>query len=344
MLIGKSGKCKKSSIVLSDKPSMDFITLIRFNKPAYQPGDTVRFLVFALDYDTKPYKFNEISVDVLNSRDKVIRTFNKTPKDFKFNSSFEIPNEANSGEWKLHVRINKIPVITKKIFHIQNVVDNRVKVFIEVPSKVSIYQNEVTVNVFAKHFTDMYASGKAKVTAKFLVPMIDFALAEKTKVVKLSGPSNAVSFNFKQDFNINILSDDSKISFEVEFTDDLSGNSYAESREIDLSSGGKYEIRLNSQPFLPGFDHEITINLFTLDGQKITQSMKVSMELKYSNSDVKYLKDDILQNGKVTFTLQPPENAREISMKLTAGDSNKRVTIVAVADQDFFEANLITKL
>lgn len=58
VLVGKPGECRKSSIVLKKMPSKNYITLVRFNKPVYRPGDTVRFLVLVLDYDTKPYEFS----------------------------------------------------------------------------------------------------------------------------------------------------------------------------------------------------------------------------------------------------------------------------------------------
>lgn len=324
---------------------MDYITLIRLNKPIYQPGDTVNFLVFALDYDTKPYKFNEISIDVLNSRNKKIRKISESPNDFKFNSSFKIPHESGSGEWKLQVRINKTPVITRKIFRVQKEVDNRVKIFIDVPSKVSFNQREVTVKVSAKHFTDMYASGEGKIEAEFSNPWVDDVLAESSKTFKLAGPSASVSFNFIKDFGMNFLSEDSFLNFKVSFTDDLSKNNYEESRKIELLPGGMYEIRHNNRRFLPGFDHKFTVNVFTLDGRLIKdQAMKVSMELTYSNNINNYLKDGILENGEVSFILQPAHDAREISIMLTVGDTSKRVTIEAVAEKNVFEANFVTEL
>lgn len=350
MLIGNEEKCKKSSIQLSEKPLKDFITLIRLNKPVYQPGDTVKFLILALDYDTKPYMFNEIQVEFFNSRNKKIKTFSETSNDFKFNSSFEIPYEAKFGEWKLHVYIKKAQrsIVTKKSFHIQNVKEeNLAEVFIEVPSKVSINHREVTLNVFAKNSTYGYASGNANVTARFLMQSIDFDYMTegKTKMIRLSGQSKNVTFNFKEDLNINALLNDHKIVFDVVFTDDLTQNDYNKSRKIDLTTGGMYEIRHNENRFLPGVEHKFTVKVFTLDGKLIDeQAMKVSMKLKYSNSNVQYLLDGILHKGEVTFTLQPPENARDFIIDLIAGESIKRVKIEAIVEEDFFEAKLVTKL
>lgn len=345
VLVGKPGECRKSSIVLKEIPSKNYITLIRLNKPVYRPGDTVRFLVLVLDYDTKPYEFNELTVDVLNSRNITLKSFTSKSKDYKFNSTIEIPDEANVGEWKFHVRVNGDSIITEKSIHIENEPKRRVGIFIEAPSKVSIRHREFSVNIFAKHFTGVYASGDAEVHAEFFSTYLKLVLSKKIFNLKLNGRTNQLTINFERDFDVNSLIVDSKINIKVKFIDSLSKSTYEDSITIDFLSGGKYEIKHNGHQFLPGFDRALTVRVYTLDGHHITnKAMKVSMEAKYSNSDVLHLKDGILKNGEVKLMLNPTKEATDISVKLTVDDTEKVFRIMATNDPHFFEINLLTKL
>lgn len=282
---------------------------------------------------------------VLNSKNIKIKNFTSESKDYKFNSTIEIPDEANVGEWKFHVRVNGDPIITEKSINIDNEPKRRVGIFIEAPSKVSIRHREFSVNIFAKHFTGVYASGDAEVQAELYSTNLDLVLSRKIFNLKIIGRTNPLTINFERDFEVTSMIVDSKINIKVKFIDSVSKSTYEDSITIDFLSGGKYEIKHDGRQFFPGFDRALTVRVYTLDGHHImNKAMKVSMEAKYSNSDALHLKDGILKNGEIKLMLNPSKDATDISVKLTVDDTEKVFRIMATNQPDFFEINLLTKL
>lgn len=342
MLLGNGADCKKSVISLKEGAPREYVTLIRLDKPIYKPGDRVRFLVLALKYDTKPFTIDYINVKILNSRGKVVRTFNKSPKDFKFDGSFIIPYEAKADKWTIQVELSKNQLVTTKTFYVEREPDSRVKVFLEAPSKVSIYDRQVSVNVFAKQYTGVFASGTATVNASITSMDDDDILAEGTKNMNISARDNQVTFNFKRDLGINIISDEYRIIFSVKFNDGLTQSSFeAENNRTILTAAGKYMLKYNNKPFHPGHKHELVVKVHTLNGSLIAdQAMKVDM--RATCDQTKYFRTEILKDGAVKFILNPLAT-KFIDIELETDDSKENFRLEASKDEDFFEIRIAEK-
>lgn len=342
LLIGDGVNCKKGVILLKENAPKDYVTLIRLDKPIYQPGDKVRFLVLALNNDTTPFNFEHINVKVLNSRGKEVKTFNASTKAFKFDGSFEIPDEAKSETWSLKVNINKNKLVTTKSFEVEKEPDNRVKVFIEAPSKMSIFHHELSINVFAKHYTGVFASGRATIKAEVLTTDgDDDRISSKKKTAPLNGRYNEVLFSLKKDFGISILASDVKIVITVIFKDDLTGNEFLTSKEVYLTISGKYILKYDSKPFHRGHEHELIVKVHTLSGNLIAdQAMRVDMIAKYSHDPRKYHRFEVLRNGAVKFILNATQVTDFIDIELKKDNCQENFRIRATVEEDFFEISL----
>lgn len=313
--------------------------------PVYQPGDNVRFLVLALTYDTKPFIFDDINVKVFNSQNKETRAFRESPKDFKFNGIFKIPHVADTGKWTIKVEINKNHVTTKKSFNVKIERPSLVKILMEVPSKVSIFDRKVTLNISATYFSKVYTSGIANILAKVMSMENDsFIIAQHEKKIKISGRENNVTFHFENDFDIRYMSRDRRILFNVSFHDDLTGNAFETSNQIILTVAGKYILRCNKKPFVPGHQHEFFVTVHTLDGKLINdRAMKVEMSVIYSHDAKKHFHDKILKNGVVNFIFNPHNTTTFIDIELKTGDSRDKLRIEASTEKDLFEIRLREK-
>lgn len=299
----------------------------------------------ALKYDTKPYTIDDINVKILNSRGKEVRTFSKSPKDFKFDGSFIIPDEAKADKWTIKVELNKNQLVTTKTFRVEREPDSRVKVFLEAPSKISINDRQVSVNVFAKQYTGVFASGRATVKASITSVDDDDVLAESTKSMKISERGNQFTFNFKRDLRINIISDDYRIIFSVKFNDDLTQSTLeTESNRTILTAAGKYMLLYNNKPFHPGHNCELVVKVHKLNGHLIAnQAMRVDMRAKYSHDQTKYYRTEILKDGTVKFILNPAQATKFIDIELETDDSKENFRLEASEDEEFFEISLAEK-
>lgn len=344
LLIGDGVDCKKGVISLSQNAPNNYVTLIRLDKPIYQPGDKVRFLVFALNFDTTPFNFEHINVKVLNSKRNVVKTFDFEPKDFKFDGSFKIPEDAKPEEkWSLKVQLNKNLLMTTKSFDIKEKPFNRIKVLVEAPSRVSIYQREVSVNVFAKHFSGVFAGGTAIVKAS-IVSFDDEndVLTDCKKEIKISARDNQVSFDFERDFGINIILFDHKIIYNVTFHDDLTQGTFeSENIKTILSPAGKFTFKYNKEPFHRGHDHNLTVKVHSIDGHLIAdKAMRVDMIAKYSNDATTYHRNDILENGAVKFILNATQATGFIDIELKTDDSKESFRMLPSVNDEFFEISV----
>lgn len=245
------------------------------------------------------------------------------------------------GTWTIKVQLNKNPHLTTKSFEVEKNPDNRVKVFIEVLSKVSIYHRHVKLNVFAKQHTNVYASGMAKVSAKVVSMRNNNVIAIKEKPLKLTGRDNNVKFHFANDLGIRYLSSDARIIFSINFIDDLTASNFEMTRETILSVAGKYMLSYNLKSFHAGRFNELIVKVHTLAGQLITdRAMKVELSATYSHDVTKHLRHEILENGTVKFILHPRLDTELIDIELKTDDSKESFNLHASNDEEFFEINL----
>jgi uncharacterized protein YfaS (alpha-2-macroglobulin family) len=80
-----------------------FSPFIYTDKGMYKGGDTMKFSIFSIDSETKPYNPKLGNVVVYDSADLKIKSFdNITFAKGKYKGSFVIAELAAKGEWKLN--------------------------------------------------------------------------------------------------------------------------------------------------------------------------------------------------------------------------------------------------
>ena len=166
----KGGKniCLRNEATIFTTTSGDFLTLLQTDKPAYKPGDKVRFRVLVLDHETKPYKYTSISVNIINGKGQVSTTFTETRKsDFSlYENTYTLPNEP--GEWKVEVSVDSSKRKTRKTFLVKDFTPPPFQVYVETLPRVSFegYQPKLAMKVYAKYPFDTMVKGTADILAK----------------------------------------------------------------------------------------------------------------------------------------------------------------------------------
>ena len=82
------------------------IILIQTDKPAYKPGETVRFRVVLLDADLKPLDGHQLIVKISDAERNSIKIWENTRTTVGiFKAQLELSSEPVLGEWKIHVEV-----------------------------------------------------------------------------------------------------------------------------------------------------------------------------------------------------------------------------------------------
>lgn len=80
-----------------------FSAFIYTDKGMYKPGDSVKFSIFCIDSETKPYSPQSGSVSIYNSGDIKIKTFaNVTFVKGKYKAQLDLVDSAAEGEWRVN--------------------------------------------------------------------------------------------------------------------------------------------------------------------------------------------------------------------------------------------------
>jgi uncharacterized protein YfaS (alpha-2-macroglobulin family) len=79
-----------------------FSPFIHTDKGMYKPGDTVKFDVFCIDSETKPYNPTSGSVSIYDSESTKIKTFaNISFVKGKYKGSFDLSENTAKGVWEV---------------------------------------------------------------------------------------------------------------------------------------------------------------------------------------------------------------------------------------------------
>lgn len=82
----------------------EFSIFIQTDKPIYKAGDLVKFRVFSVDSETKPYNLNSAVVTVLDSNGvKLKSSTNVTFIKGKYENSLQLSNGPTLGDWNIQV-------------------------------------------------------------------------------------------------------------------------------------------------------------------------------------------------------------------------------------------------
>lgn len=325
----KGGKniCIRSEATVFSSTSSDFITLIQTDKPAYKPGDKVRFRVIVLDHETKPYKYTKINVNIINGEGMVARPFTEARKsDFSlYENSYTLPDEPVLGEWKIQVSVDDSKLKSTKIFLVKDFAPPPFQLYIETLPRVSFdgYQPKLEVKVYAKYPFDTMVKGTAEIEAKvYLANNPTGVLAENLKTVQVDD-EKVIEYDLKADFGIKLLTSNAIVEFNVNFVEDGTSRNATQAQKVWVIASGRHYIKLKRQEtFKPGFSYKIEASVFTLNGELATSTFdEIRMFLQYNYKNKRttaeelITEDAFLKDGKAVFVLKPAEDALNFTVR-----------------------------
>lgn len=301
-------------------------------------------MVIVLDADTKPFKFDNIKVNVIDGRNNTVRTFSEgRTSDFGiFGGNFTLSSHPSIGRWRILVQIDDAKVKISKSFMVSDESRNFIEVVTYAPHIVSAFDEEITLRISTKDLSGKLVNGEATVTANILNER-NQQIRSKVKQLTLDGSRNLLIFNFRNDLGLQRIIQDYKIKFTTSVK--VLGQTYKSEKEVKLVSGGKhYAVIEGPGSFKPGFNYTFQAKVYRLDGKpENDQMMQVVVQALLSKNPDRYFDDSVvLRNGMVSFVIPTRADTREMVLEVEIPNFKSEKTIPAM-DRNVKSLDVTTK-
>lgn len=338
------------------KQSVDVFTinkkcsvLIQTDKPRYKPGDKFQFRVLTLDAETKPYLFDQLSVNITDSNGNVVYEESsetlKIPASGIFAGDYEISDSPPLGTWSVVVRVDKSDLVSQS-FEVAEFVLPRFCARINGDSHVLLSARKLKVQVFGEYTFGEFVSANVEVTAK-VVDQNDYNLVKTTSVKQAHASAKKyVEFDMQRDLK---LSSSGVVMIDVVIEEKLTGKKANDSKIIFVHEKEEHRIELitNELKIKPGFpftvhavvtkfdetpettsNHTIKFDVFyqfkrksTAERLKLKRNQTIRSDLTVTAA---------LKNGVADLKIDLPENVIEV--EVTAKFLDATATLKKSAD------------
>lgn len=279
-----------------------------------------------LDPQMRPFKYDSVKIDVIDINGKKENVINEqrtsnasnfSEKFSVFSGEYKFKNELKLGEWKIQVQVNSAKRLTIKKFFVAEETKKKIKIFMYAPNAISSDDSEVFLNIFAK---DSFGNTVKDTvfTSATLVNAAGQYIARSKKALGVNGKINEISFNLRDDFGIQRISQNYTIRFIAKlhaFSDD----SDEAEKDVKVNNGGShYIVPELPRYFKAGMSYNFKAKVYTVNGDLEDQrGMQVIARAKFNNDRNREHSDSaILKNGIVEFNLPTLENAETMTLTL----------------------------
>lgn len=252
------------------KPFFQF--LIQTDKPIYRPGDLIRFRVFAIDSDTKPYNVPGAFISILDSNSNVVATFtNITFVKGKYENSLQLSDNPLLNQWTL--RASGDSEVAEKQFNIQDYVAPLYSLEIENPEQAAISDSSFYIKI-----TPVYTFGKSvegdavvAISSQYQWWRGSQATILYTRTIHIKSGSETIEVRIKDDLGISSGNLNSYyLTISVIFTSTLTkavtdGTSY-----ISIVPFAYSMVFTGENEFKPNTNYSVTISLRKFDGRSVS--------------------------------------------------------------------------
>lgn len=329
--------------------SKNYFNLVQTDKPIYKPGEKMRFRILTLDHQTKPYLYQSIKVEIVDSNGLIVKTFSENRKsDFGFYKNyFTIPDESFLGNWRIDVQIDNKGVKSSKTFTIKDFKPPPFKLYVETDSRVSFdgFDPSINLKIYAKYPFDKFVKGTAKIYAKvFNKNSPDVALTEINRDVKIKGGTENIRFSLKDDLSIQFVTKSVNVNFKVQFIEENLSREAKHTQSVEVLPPGRYYIKLTKpENIRQGFNYKIDAAVLKLNGEiETTESIPIVMKLKYNYKNGTSAGDithpQFLKGGRASFLLKPPMDIKNVSMLIEFDGTKFEETLTISTNQEGEEA------
>lgn len=250
---------------------------IQTDRAVYNPKDTIKYRILALDAETKPFKRSEKLFGVLKLFDgtghEIIRKDKIIFKNGVFSSEFKISDEPIYGNWSLNFHFYKGSLKNtqqevKKVIEVKEFVLPRYEVIIDTKPHISLTEQKLIAIVYAQYTFGDLVRGNATVTFQVFDPNhLDQMKYKIEKKVDIIG-KKVLEISLKNDLKILNLLGKGYINIEVNFVEAFTGISRNGSANVRIHSQDEFKIQIQqiNKRFKPGFPYKFSVILKGFDG------------------------------------------------------------------------------
>lgn len=320
------------------------------DKAIYKPGDNVKFRVFVLDANTKPYQYGEMKVLLIheaNGRNVVAARSSNLNKMGFFESFFTIADTDNLGKWGLEVKVDDDKPQSLHSIEVSDYQLPPFEVFIEpTASQLILSYGSITAVVFAKYSFGSgmkHVKGSAVVTATTYDPTNrkpgDNAITPGKQLVSETKRLEDFKTKASVEFSMRDLSikggwnslEKTIVKLEAKFEDRLTRKTVTAETFVTVYKTMTYSIEtLSNEHFTPGQPYKLKIKVRTVDGS-LLQNSNIQLEVLQSiytnrckpSSYKKNLKNELsrmeiqLDSGVGEHTIIPKNQTFSITLRIS---------------------------
>ena len=307
----------------------------------------MQYRVLVLDSETKPYEYDTLVVDIIDSEDNVLFNYlHVNDEKLVYTNAYNISNNPFLGIWSLKVQVNGHPETTCKTFEVKEYVLPRFQAFIETKEYVPITDKKVILSIYAKYNFGEFVKGKANA----LVKVFDSKYPDKlltTMQIQVSNISQKKthSIDIRLDLKVESAFRDIFVDVEVEFEEELTKKKMKAEKRVTIQNQGTFLIEV-IRPQLklkPGFPYEFRIVVRNPDNSLVSGENYVQIKVLYYYSLEKCALFNIsgkktknyelqtqkkLKKGKANCSFDVPQNVSALTFTIEYFDSKEIVNVL----------------
>lgn len=299
---------------------------IQTDKAIYKHGDEVRFRVFVLDAEKKPYQFQRLIITVGETYGEIVYNRTLDENDFDpfdelrvFESNMTISEGSFFGKWNMNVWVDDDSLPTIKSFKVEEYVLPRFEAFVKTKTSLSKKDSGVNLSVWAKYNNDEYVTGKAKITLNVYDTkgkLFRNHFSSINNITKL----HHVEILVKRDLEILHLITEYRIDVEVVFEEELTKKTRTAKATIIMKQEPDFLIQVfrSSRYLKPGFPYDLKVVVRQTNGELETgqQRVDVEAELTFDLPRCTSIQERDNANSKMTLFLTKRLNKSEFNLSL----------------------------
>lgn len=337
--------------------------LIQTDKAVYKAGDKVQFRVLAINADTKPYRFNKMTVAVTDANRNAVYKLTPNYGNGVYEGSLKLSEEALIGNWGIQVKIDNHAITTKN-FEVRDYQTPRFLVVFATDAVITLNDNFIKATIFGQ-YTIGSQLGLVKGTA--LVKVEVFKLNMKNppfhqfeKSLQIKG-REILEFDLEKDLKIT-SGNRTFVKFTLTVEEDLTkkNRSIEKIVMVDGRNEQTFEI-IKKEKFKPGLPYHISVLIKDRRDESISKSFKkIRLHVQYYKHPSKCSSDlqkdsftvgqrdqfeSVVESGIAEFTVETENDHNAIKFTLFYGSPLEDFIVFREPSRsrEYIEAKVVNK-
>ncbi|XP_070496240.1 CD109 antigen-like [Chironomus tepperi] len=268
-----------------------YSTFIQTDKSIYKPGDIVKFRIFVVDGDTKPFKFDDIEVFITDGGRNRVKLFEDPKGKFikgVYQNELQLSDQPVMGTWRINVKVNNGTAKVKN-FEVSEYVLPKFELTMDT-EPANFKDGKIRATVKATYTFGKFAKGTAQVTAKLergRYSREDWTYIDEsvlvTKQVDVDG-KKFVEFDAINELKMNESRYESQVTITASFVEEITQRQVNVTKRISVEkSPFKIKLTKSADKIKPGLPFKVRAQVMYHDkDMPVTDSHKpVKFDISY---------------------------------------------------------------